>query len=89
MQGFSFTAHIFKEEEAYVAYVPALDLSSCGSTETEARKNIQDAVRGFLDASAGQGNLEQVLEESGYRRQGGEWVPPQFVSLDEVSVNFA
>jgi hypothetical protein len=32
MQDFSFTAHIFKEGATYVAYVPALDLSSCGAT---------------------------------------------------------
>ena len=33
MQDFSFDAHIFKEGDTYVAYVPALDLSSCGATD--------------------------------------------------------
>ena len=41
MQDF-FYAHIFREGEMYVAYVPALDLSSCGSTGAEARRNIHE-----------------------------------------------
>jgi predicted RNase H-like HicB family nuclease len=52
MQDFTFDTHIFKEGDTYVAYVPALDVSSCGATDEEARRNIRDAVRGFLASSA-------------------------------------
>lgn len=51
MDDFSFDVNILKEGEAYVAYVPALDLSSCGATDDEARRNIRDAVRAFLETS--------------------------------------
>lgn len=64
MRDFSFVTHIFKEGGAYVAYVPALDLSSCGATDEEARKNIRDAVRGFLETSADMGTLDEILQES-------------------------
>ena len=57
MQDFPFDAHIFKEGDTYVAYVPALDVSSCGATDEEARRNIRDAVRGFIAASADMGTL--------------------------------
>lgn len=40
MVNLSFTVHIFKEGKTYVAYVPELDLSSCGTTKNEASKNI-------------------------------------------------
>jgi predicted RNase H-like HicB family nuclease len=70
MQNFSFDAHIFKEGEAYVAYVPSLDVSSCGSTDEEARRNIRDAVRGFLASSSDLGTLNEILEEAGYRPDG-------------------
>ncbi len=70
MQDFSFDVHIFKEGETYVAYVPALDVSSCGATGEEARWNIRDAGRGFLAASADMGTLDEVLEEAGYEPQG-------------------
>ena len=70
MRDFSFDAHIFKEGETYVAYVPALDVSSCGSTDEEARRNIRDAVRGFLAASASLGTLDEIVEEAGYKPEG-------------------
>jgi predicted RNase H-like HicB family nuclease len=55
MDDVSFTVHTFKEGKIYVAYVPELDLSSCGVTDEEARKNIRDAVQGFLEVSAEMG----------------------------------
>ena len=82
----SFTVHIFKEGPTFVAHAPELDVSSCGDTEEEARRNIQDAVRGFLEASAAMGTLEQVLCESGYEREGDTWRAPEFVSMDRMTV---
>ena len=42
-----FTVRLFREGETYVAHVPELDISSCGDTEAETRRNIKDAVAGF------------------------------------------
>jgi predicted RNase H-like HicB family nuclease len=89
MRDFVFDTHIFREGETYVAYVPALDVSSCGATDEEARRNIRDAVRGFLATSADLGTLEEILEEAGYRREGDRWIPPEFVSLDRLAMNVA
>ena len=61
MQDISFTVHIFKEGPTFVAYVPELDLSSCGETEEQARRNVQDAVKGFLETSAEMGTLDEIL----------------------------
>jgi len=65
MEDFSFDVHLLKEGKTYVAYVPALDLSSCGATDDEARRNIRDAVRGFLETSAEMGTLDEILRETG------------------------
>jgi predicted RNase H-like HicB family nuclease len=65
MQDISFTVQTFKEGKTYVAYLPELDLSSCGATDEEARRNIRDAVRGFLETSAEMGTLAEILEEAG------------------------
>lgn len=74
MEDFSFDVHIFKEGDAYVAYVPALDLSSCGTTDDEARRNIRDAVRGFL-ASADLGTLNEILQQPGTGVKAKNGVP--------------
>ena len=87
MQDISFTIHIFKEGPTFVAYVPELDLSSCGLTEQEARKSIQDAAYGFLETSAEMGT--QILEEAGYEWDGEKWRAPAFVSLDHSTVSVA
>jgi predicted RNase H-like HicB family nuclease len=87
LQDFSFTVHIFKEGETYVAYVPALDVSSCGATDEEARRNIRDAVRGFLATSADMGTLEEILREAGYEREGERWRAPEFVSVDQLTMS--
>jgi predicted RNase H-like HicB family nuclease len=86
MQAIPFTVHIFREDEMYVAHAPELDVSSYGSSELEARRNIRDAVKGFLETSDEIGTLSDVLEESGYRLENGEWHAPQFVALDHLSV---
>jgi len=87
MRDFSFDTHIFKEGDTYVAYVPALDVSSCGATDEEARRNIRDAVRGFLAASAEMGTLDEILHEAGYEPEGEGWRAPEFVSLDRLTMS--
>jgi predicted RNase H-like HicB family nuclease len=87
MQTFSFDTHIFKEGDTYVAYVPSLDVSSCGSTDQEARRNIRDAVRGFLAASAELGTLDQILEEAGYQLEETGWRAPEFVAVDRLTMS--
>ena len=64
MSSLSFTTHVFKEGGTYVAYVPELDVSSCGATDEEARRNIKDAVLGFLETSEEMGTLQEILEEA-------------------------
>ena len=86
MQDIAFTVHIFREGDVYVAHVPELDVSSCGDTSEIARKNIRDAVRGFLETSEEMGTLAEVLEESGYRLEDGQWRAPEFVAFDRLSV---
>jgi predicted RNase H-like HicB family nuclease len=87
MQQIAYTVHTFKEGSTFVAYVPELDLSSCGRTGDDARRNIRDAVAGFVEASAAKGTLELILEEAGYQRNGDSWIAPEFVALDRDKVS--
>lgn len=49
---------IFKEDEAYVAYCPELDVSSCGNNVEHAKAMLKNAVRLFLEESEKMGTLE-------------------------------
>lgn len=44
-----FNSQIWKEGKMYVAYAPQLDISSCGETREKAKKNLREAVEGFLE----------------------------------------
>jgi predicted RNase H-like HicB family nuclease len=87
MQDIAYTVHTFKEAGTFVAYVPELDLSSCGATNDDARRNIKDAVQGFLETSADMGTLGNILEEAGYEWTGEFWKAPEFIALDRATAS--
>jgi predicted RNase H-like HicB family nuclease len=58
-----FTSRIFKEGPIFVAYTPELDVASCGGTRRKALKNLQEAVRLFLEEAKNMGTLHQILGE--------------------------
>lgn len=86
MLDITFTVHVFREGQAFVAHVPELDVSSCGDTPEDARRQIRDAVTSFLETAEEMGTLSDILEEAGYRRAGDGWEPPEFVSLDRMAL---
>jgi predicted RNase H-like HicB family nuclease len=86
MHNLAFTVNIFREGETFVAHAPELDVSSCGDTPEAAGQNIRDAVLGFLETADEQGTLSQVLEESGYRKEGESWRAPELISTGRMAV---
>ncbi len=59
-----------------IAAARPLDVMSAGKDEAEARKNLDEALQGFLETTRDLGTLDVILEESGYRLVGGVWQPP-------------
>lgn len=80
-----------KEAEQFVAYTPALDLSTSGSTLEEAKNNFTEAVEIFFDEIVEMGTLEDVLLDLGWKRQDEDFLPPVIVSqgMESVRVSFA
>ena len=76
----------FEEGSVIIAHCVPLDVSSCGNDLEEARRNIRDAVAGFIETCEEMGTLEEVLEESGFVKQGENWIPPALVSTDSVDL---
>lgn len=83
----TFTLQVFREGKLFVAYNPELDVSSCGDSVAEAKKNLSDAVRGFLKSAHKQKTLAVILEEAGYIRNRTRWHDPELMALDRFSVS--
>jgi hypothetical protein len=67
---------MFKENGMFVAYCPELDLSSCGKNLTEAKNNLLEATRLFMEESLKMGTLKDILDEAGYDTSQSELKSP-------------
>ncbi len=69
---------IFQEVDKVVAYSPALDLCTYGSSEEHAKKRFAEAVDIFIKECVKMGTLHEVLEECGWRKAPDKqyWTPP-------------
>ena len=72
---------IFREGKSFVSYAPNLDLSSCGDTQEEAKRNLGDAIAILIEECLKDGTLEDVLRSCGWREKrkpSRQWLPPEF-----------
>ncbi|MBI4249397.1 MAG: hypothetical protein HY611_07830 [Elusimicrobia bacterium] len=61
---------VAKEDGAIVAYTPALNLGSCGRTQTEALKRLGNAIDLFFSELAEMGTIDKALTELGWHKAG-------------------
>lgn len=71
---------IFKEGKSYVAYSPALDLSTSASTYEKAQKRFSEATQLFFEELAEMGTVDIVLADLGWQKVKTSWQPPIVVS---------
>ncbi len=77
---------IFKEDDLFVAYTPALDLSTVGDTYDKALKNFREASGIFFEEVLKKGTLEEVLMEYGWKKTGKTFEPPIQISSEPVNI---
>ena len=80
---FSLPVSILKEGSRYVAYTPALDLSTSGNDESQVKIRFGEAIQLFFEELIKEGTLEEVLLELGWQRVDEEWKPPEVISQDK------
>ncbi|MCL4492386.1 MAG: type II toxin-antitoxin system HicB family antitoxin [Nitrospirae bacterium] len=82
-----FDVIVFRENETYVAYCPELDISSCGKSVENAKEMLKTAVRLFIEEAEKMGTLEDILEESNYKKdESGKWLPPKLIATELLSI---
>lgn len=71
---------IVKQGKRYIAHAPALDLSTSGKSEAEAKSRFAEIVPLFFDELMDAGTLNDVLSELGWRKNDSAphagWLPP-------------
>ena len=70
---------IIEEGEYFVAYCPALELTSYGTSQVEAKKSFADAVKIFIEETEKKGTLATVLLSLGWtlrQKPVTTYVPP-------------
>ncbi len=80
---------VLKEEGRYVAYTPALDLSTSGESEMQVKQRFGEAVRLFFEELVKMGTLDEVLSELGWKKLERNWQPPEIVSQGSEPVSVA
>jgi hypothetical protein len=54
-----------KEKKSFIAFSPALDLSTCGRTFKEAKNNFAEALEILFEECTAMGTFKQVLTSKG------------------------
>lgn len=77
---FALPVSILKEGDSFIAFTPALDLSTVGDTFEEAQQRFEEAVQIFFEEITEKGTAEEVLADLGWQKVKEQLVPPQVVS---------
>ena len=83
------TGEIWQEGNMYVAYCPELDISSCGKSVEEARKNLIEAIKINIEETKKMGTFEQFMKEAGFDLNEGEVISlrKKLVAFEQLAVN--
>lgn len=84
------SVQFLREGNEFIAYCPALDISTSGSSMEEAQKMFEELLDIFLEETLKMRTLEKVLNECGWKKIGkGGWHPPtrEFISETQQEVS--
>ena len=83
---FNLPVLVTKQNKRFVAYTPALDLSTSGKTEKEAKTRFVELANIFLTEIIEAGTVNDVLSELGWKKEQKKWMPPQVVSSKSIGL---
>lgn len=75
-----------KQENRYVAYSPALDLSTSGKSLAEVKRRFAEATGLFMEELNKSGTTEEVFKELGWKITRNEVTPPKVVNQEMMDL---
>ncbi len=79
----------YREGNKFIAFSPALNLSTCGDTEDQAKRRFEELEQTFFEEVDRMGTLEEVLSDCGWKKVNYPsrcWQPPRFVGQSQQEV---
>ncbi len=77
---------ITKQNKRFVAYTPALDISTSGRSEKEVKNRFVELANLFLEEIIEAKTAEDVLTELGWTKMQKVWTPPKIVSSQSIGL---
>ncbi len=77
---------ITKQNSGFVAYSPALDISTSASSPKKVKERFVELAAIFIEEILEAGTINEVLSELGWKKVQKVWSPPQLVSNDSVGI---
>ena len=84
-----YTVQVWREGGQFVAHAMPLDVASSGPTPVAARAALDEAVKLFLETAREHETLDEMLEDSGYSFNAGQWRSPDWVGVEKHSALLA
>lgn len=84
---FSLPVSFLREGACFIAYSPALDLSTSGKSFGEVKKRFTEVAEIFFEELLEKGTLDEVLTELGWQKLKKKWAPPVIVAQEALEVD--
>ncbi|OGI76119.1 hypothetical protein A3C67_01595 [Candidatus Nomurabacteria bacterium RIFCSPHIGHO2_02_FULL_42_19] len=83
---FNLPVLITKQNKRFVAYTPALDVSTSGKSVKEAKKRFVELANIFLEEIFEAKTGNDVLSELGWKKVQKKWNPPEIISSQSIGL---
>lgn len=77
---------VMKQGKHFVAYSPALDVSTSGKSLKDVQKKFIELVTVFIEEIIEAGTIHEVLYELGWTKIQQKWSPPKVISSKSIGV---
>ena len=83
---FNLPVLITKQNKRFVAFTPALDLSTSGKSVKEAKERFVELANVFLEEIFEAQTADDVLSELGWKKIQKRWNPPEIISSQSIGL---